>query len=269
MEMNRLLVFSALIMLIVLLPLSQTTSIAENVVNNIKLSIYYDPVSDTGLVIEELTLSSQASSGGVIIDLPLINASQVEVINVTDTSNNQILYDYHSDTNTITVYANNTASIKIYYTINGFMDEVAPGTYSGILDLSAYQGISLTAMIEVEGVYEAIVVPSGNYAVSGNTTIIQLNQPDTYTITLITSITTPPTPTITPTQPGATTTTTTTPGAAGTTSSPAGGGAAATTAGGTKTTTGGAGGLGANTIIAIIIIAVIIIGVVAAIALRK
>ncbi len=267
MEMIKLLAFSALIILVALLPLSSTISVAENVVNSIKLSIYYDPVSDTGLVIEELTLSSQSSSGGVIIDLPLINASQVEVINVTDSSNNEILYEYHPNTNTITIYANNTASIKIYYTINGFMEEVAPGTYSGILDLSAYKGISLTATIEVEGAYEAIVVPSGNYAVSENTTVIQLNQPDTYTITLIASIAAPPT-TIIPAHPGTTTPSTTTTTETAGTASPTGGGATTTSAGGGKTATGGAGGLSTNTIIAIIII-VVVIGAVVALALRK
>ncbi len=239
-----------------------TVNAAGNIVKSISVSIYYDPASGIAAVVQELTLNQQGRTEGVIITLPLINASGIEILNVTDSSNSAILYDYNPSSNTITIYANNTGTVKIYYTLSGLMDEIAPETYSGILDLSGYAGIDVSAMIQVEGAYEALVEPSGNYKIVGNTTIITLQGADTYTISLVGQITTPK-PT-TPAFPGGTGGTTTSPGGAS--------GGQSTTATRTSATasatTGVPGGI-STTMVILIITAIIIVAIVAVALARR
>jgi hypothetical protein len=254
----------------------QNVSAGQSIISGISINIYYDIIDNYGIVVTHLTLNTQ---GGNIteITLPLINASEVTVLNVTDGENSLLLYSYDSKANTITIYANNTDTVTIYYTLGGLFSEAAPATYTGLLDLSSYEGVQFSAKIILEGTYNVTVEPSATVTTSNNETVIDINEPDLYSIIVTTSI--PATPaTSTPTQTTHTTATvppfTSTTSSSGPTTSHATTSPTTTIPTGSSSATSGSspstgGGQAINWLIITIVIIIVIIVIVAAVWLLK
>ncbi len=206
-----------LFLILAILPYT-TTSLPENV-EKITLIITYDPSSNQGIVSETIMFDQVISDNPVLVDIPLLNASSILVINITDENGEELPYSYDEESNIVRVYVNNTKSVKIYYMVTGLMDELAPGAYSCIIDLSMYSGYDVEATLELIDKYNVESTPEATVAYSDNTTLVIMNTPDTYIITIYKiPSTTVPTATTTTTTPSTTTTTlqTMTTGATGT-----------------------------------------------------
>ncbi len=227
----------------------------ESNIEKIDMIIAYDLYSNSGITVCNISFTETLSNA--IVDFPLIS-NNIEIVNVTSGEGNYIPFNYVEENKTITLYVNNTDKITITYMVSNLFDEVSLGMYSSVVDLSIYSGLTIDVELHIGGKYNITSEPENvTYSYTEDETIIKLDKPILYTLTLWETPVygTPSTPTTSPTTtttytPTSPTTPTSTPTKT-TESSPE-----------TKETSPAGGGLSGTTIAIIIIVLLVIIAVV-------
>ncbi|OYT38146.1 MAG: hypothetical protein B6U89_06310 [Desulfurococcales archaeon ex4484_58] len=176
-----------------------------------KISVYiaYDPYENIGII--EYNVTFDTILNNTIIDIELFADNITLIINVTDENGDILSYTYNMENHTISVLANQTRMISITYMVTNLFDEIGPGLFSALLDLTMYSDIDTTVEIALPGTYNVSIEPENATIkyVNGLTDII-LYQPTLYVITIwVSPTTTIPTPTTTVSTTPTTTPTTT------------------------------------------------------------
>lgn len=178
---------------------------------SIDVTIYYDLNSDFGAMNIVYSLGEAVNSTIVELPLPLLRQGSYTWFSVEDPDGSPLLYDYLEDKYLLKIYVNESlSSIIVHAALNGISEEIGIGAYVLYIDYSNYTGIPVFhSQIIVVGAYNVSVFSgtgaSATVRKTSNTTIVELNQPDTYTLIYMEEITGPITPTTTPGGGGTTT----------------------------------------------------------------
>uniref|UniRef100_A0A7C2FY19 Uncharacterized protein n=1 Tax=Thermosphaera aggregans TaxID=54254 RepID=A0A7C2FY19_9CREN len=115
------------------------------------------------------------------------------IVNITS-GNGVLISDYYLENNTVSFLAVNTSEITIYFTVEAVFEEAGIGSYMAFIDLTKYAGIRFNLTMNLAGTYN--VEPSYNTRYSNGNTLITINQPGYYPVTiyLIPETTTPAQP---------------------------------------------------------------------------
>lgn len=173
---------------------------SEGLVKSATYSIFYDPASG-GYASVVLGLEA---SGPTLFDIQLFRPSanfSSRVVNVTFSNPSAVVIPpaYNEANCSISFVVNASTSLTIYLVLTGLLEELVPGAYAGLLDLTMFANSSVTATITLPGSYRVIVnrldAPGSSSAValSGNTTIVTLSSPGLYYLVFIAQYTAPST----------------------------------------------------------------------------
>lgn len=167
--------------MLVILPL--ITIPAHSVaINELNIVIIYDPTIDYGIVVYTLKLDTVLNNLSMIKIL-LIGGTSINIVSVTNSQGEELLYKYDELTNEIEIIANNTDLINITYEVKGLFQEIGIGAYISYIDLSPYSNINIKAEINLLGEYTIYSEPDNIDIQQGKAlTIITLNTPSQYII---------------------------------------------------------------------------------------
>ncbi len=182
-----------ILVMLIILPLI-TMPAYSAAINELNIIIIYDPTVDYGIVVYTLKLDTILSELSMI-KIPLIGGNNINIVSVTDSQGEELLYNYDELTNEIDIIANNTDLINITYEVKGLFQEIGIGAYISYIDLSPYNEMNIKAEIDLLGEYTIYAEPNNIDIQLGNAlTTITLTTPSQYVIvaeeTLATNTTT-------------------------------------------------------------------------------
>lgn len=107
----------------------------------------YDLNSGIASVNQKVSLSGYIPN---VLNIPLITIPEnnsVEIISITDQDGNTLIYSFHRENSTVSIYLNQTItsnlfSINIEYLVNELFDEIGPGLFIYTLDLSVFNRLN-------------------------------------------------------------------------------------------------------------------------------
>lgn len=191
--------------------INHSAPLAITSINSINITLFYNLWESYGFITYTVFLTN-VEENYTFIDIPLIS-DNVSYITVYDDNGKPLVFNFYevNAEKWIEVMVSNTSRVVVTYVLESVFEEVSIGTYTALVNLTRLMNYTFTLVIEIDGVFDTIVVPSPySVRVVGETTEIILTEPNEYSITLL-SLYTPPTPaTTTPTVTPTVTTTTTT-----------------------------------------------------------
>ncbi len=135
-----------------------------------------------GIVVYTLKLDTVLNDLSMI-KFQLIGGTSINIVSVTNSQGEELLYKYDELTNEIAVIANNTDLINITYEVKGLFQEISIGAYISYIDLSPYSNINFKAEINLLGEYTIYSEPENVDIQQGKAlTTITLNIPSQYII---------------------------------------------------------------------------------------
>ncbi len=176
---------------------------------SIDITLYYDLNSDFGAMNIVYSFGEEVNNTVVELPLPPLRQGSYTGFSVEDPNGSPLFYDYVEDKYILKIYVNESlSSVIVHAAISGISEEVGIGAYVLYIDYSNYTGIPVFhSKIIVVGSYNVVSGTGAPITVrkTSNTTIVELNQPDIYTL-IYTEEITGPTPPTTTTGGGGTTT---------------------------------------------------------------
>ncbi|MCI4461400.1 MAG: MarR family transcriptional regulator [Thermogladius sp.] len=182
-------------LIFMLLPALVYSISLSNTVDQVAYYIAYDPLSRTGY--ETITL--QVSANGITdFSIQLINplyGCNATLINATFANPDAVVVppSFNSSTCEVDFVVNSSTTVTVYLLVTDLFQELAPGSYEGVLDFTMFRNASFTSIVTIPGVYQVIArrfdSPSGDPAVSytSNTTVISFSSPGLYHVILMAS----------------------------------------------------------------------------------
>ncbi len=151
-------------------------------ISELNIVIIYDPTIDYGIVVYTLKLDTVLNDLSMI-KFQLIGGTNINIVSVTNSQGEELLYKYDELTNEIEIIANNTDLINITYEVKGLFQEIGIGAYISYIDLSLYSNINIKAEINLLGEYTIYSKPENVDIQQGKAlTTISLNTPSQYII---------------------------------------------------------------------------------------
>jgi len=163
---------------------SQQSSLAA--VSTVIIEMYYYVDAGFGAITETVVLIGNVTYISIPLLKPL-SMGNLTIISCVSENGENLSYILSSDLDEIVVAASGAKSITVNYIGYSYFDELAPGVYGGVIDLSPYANASYVELkLYVPKEYNVSVTPhvGVSYGSSGDYAVVRLTKPLTYIILL-------------------------------------------------------------------------------------
>jgi len=163
---------------------SQQSSLVT--VSTVIIEVYYYVDAGFGTITKTVVLTGNVT----YISIPLLKPlgmGNLTILSCVNESGENLSYILSSDLDEIVVAASGAKSVTVNYIGYNYFDELAPGVYGGVIDLSPYANASYVELkLYVPKEYNISVAPhvGVSYGSSGDYAVVRLTKPLTYIILL-------------------------------------------------------------------------------------
>lgn len=163
----------------------------QSLLKEISIKLLYNPYENVGLITYNVVFVEKITNyTNVKVPILVNNVSDIVVL---DEYNRTVMFEYSEGV--VEALVNDTSRITITYSVENILQEISLNAYILTINLTIYSNYSFKLQIVLSDRFNVESYPEVNVVYENNLTVINLDQPEEYSIALYKELTITPTTT--------------------------------------------------------------------------